>query len=87
MITETKAKQKAKKNYSKKSVLSPFSVKTKKEFKLALWFQPLLIIYNFVVVILFSVFEYAHVRTPHVVKKQLFSSKTVCSSMLGILAS
>jgi hypothetical protein len=30
MITETKAKQKAKKNYSKKSVLSPFSVKTKR---------------------------------------------------------
>ena len=64
MITETKAKQKQK--LQQKICLVSFS-KTKR-IQLALWFQPLLIIYNFVV-ILFSVFKYAHVCTPHVVKK------------------
>merc|ERR1711976_674653 len=84
MITETKAKQK-RKNYSKKSVLSLFPKQKEfnwpSDFSLSLSFTTLLSYCS-----VFQICTRLHSICGQE-KQKLFSSKTVCSSMLGILAS
>merc|ERR1712113_632273 len=84
MITETKAKQK-RKNYSKKSSCLFFQNKKNSIGPLISTSPYHLQLCCHTV----QCFKYAHVCTPYVVKKKknFFHPKTVCSSMLGILAS